>query len=262
MGIYITNEAVQVCAGNFDRAAMLCQIGYFTKSNKAQEVTKYLFNERYWVSCTVRGWAKYFPMWKKDKINRTLTYLQDQGLIIGEQIHQSIGLSYTITEYGVSILGQEYDPKCCRKNETTLSQKRDRVVSKTRQEKGGHLIVLKESKKRDNSARVTVLEPLFIEWWEKVPSYLKQAKKKCINAFGKLSDDEKKKVVAHYPEWLKLAADFKSQEPYKYVPRPSTYLTSYRDDELNENTETTHEGGGAFNVFENVDWQGGDQRSD
>jgi hypothetical protein len=97
-----------------DSAIMLGNIFFWIQHNEANE--KNFFDGRYWTYNSQKAFSDLFPYWNRAKIQRILSYLEEQGLLMKGNYNKSAydrTTWFALTDKGLSLFGVQNDKMHC-----------------------------------------------------------------------------------------------------------------------------------------------------
>lgn len=102
-------------AVGLNEAIILQQVHYWLRHKQKAGANEYFKHNRWWVYNSLSDWSDQFPFWSKSTVNRVLTSLRDQKLLVAKQLsedNRDRTLWYTINYKRLNSLSKSQNASC------------------------------------------------------------------------------------------------------------------------------------------------------
>lgn len=206
-----------------EAAILIEHIYWWIHKNDCEEVEEMIHEGKVWCRSTAKGFAKYIPYMKPDKIWRVLRKLEGHVLVVGNFNKKALNqtLWYTFTdEFKKELKQLNYDFENFKnanlKNEKSYNSIINNPINKEDD-------IIEDKKKLSNDNSKEGLD--FDSFYKLYP--LKRSRKAAEKAWGKLSVKDKKEAIKKLPAYI--ADCYMQKRKFQY---PATYLNgaTWNDD--------------------------------
>lgn len=217
-----------------EEAIVLHHFFFWLNKNAANE--KHFYDGLYWTRNSKKAYTVLFPYMNETKIFRVFKHLEDEGIIKKGRFNtNSLDKTnwYAITKFGILTLNENgYDTRlftsifqndmfdnvkmndgACQNEQSVIIKYNNNTDSNTDKEDKKHEIDKSISKKKDEK---------FEECW--IAYRRKGSKKKALEYWNKLKDDEKSQVLRHVKAYVS-AKELQYQKDFERYLRDKVFTT-------------------------------------
>ena len=216
-----------------EEAIIVHNFYFWLRKNIANE--KHLHNGRYWTYNSNNAFTQLFPYINKTKIFRVLKHLEECDIILKDNFNTSVWdktLWYSFSDHGLcELYAFGYDVTDFGKMNHRDNQSETTIPYNKHTD---------NNKEKEIDKSISKKDELFEQCW--LNYRRKGSKKKSLEQWNKLSNEEKEQVNKHIVAYVESVSDVKYQKDFERYLRDKCFLNVvYKDGKTIFDSETATE---------------------